>query len=57
LDDRVAGTSIIPYTYEYTNVRERRPGDVVNLEFDVLGKYVERHLEAREMVASAKSKK
>lgn len=47
LDDCVVGTSIIPYTYQHTNVRERKPGDVVNLEFDVLGKYVERYLEAR----------
>jgi riboflavin synthase len=44
----VIGTSIIPYTYEHTNVCERHQGDAVNLEFDVLGKYVERYLEARE---------
>jgi len=44
----VVGTSLIPYTYEYTNVSERQPGDAVNLEFDVLGKYVERYLQARE---------
>ena len=39
--------AIIPYTYEHTNIRERKPGDVVNLEFDILGKYVERYLSAR----------
>lgn len=38
---------IIPYTYEHTNVREKKIGDAVNLEGDVLGKYVERYLEAR----------
>jgi riboflavin synthase len=40
-------TAIIPYTYEYTNIRDRKPGDAVNLEGDILGKYVERYLEAR----------
>jgi riboflavin synthase len=40
-------TAIIPYTYEHTNIRGRKPGDAVNLEADILGKYVERYLEAR----------
>jgi riboflavin synthase len=39
--------AVIPYTYEHTNIRDRKPGDVVNLEGDVLGKYVERYLTAR----------
>jgi riboflavin synthase len=43
----VAGIAVIPYTYEHTNLRDRQPGDSVNLEADVLGKYVERYLEAR----------
>ena len=34
--------SIIPVTYEKTALRERTSGDPVNLEFDVLAKYVER---------------
>ena len=34
--------SIIPETYEKTALRERKSGDPVNLEFDVLAKYVER---------------
>jgi riboflavin synthase len=38
---------VIPYTYEHTNIRDRKPGDAVNLEGDILGKYVERYLEAR----------
>jgi riboflavin synthase len=45
---RIAEVAVIPYTYEHTNVRDRKPGDAVNLEGDVLGKYVERYLEARE---------
>lgn len=33
---------IIPYTYEHTNLQEVKPGDTVNLEFDIIGKYVAR---------------
>lgn len=39
--------AVIPHTYEHTNIRELKPGHVVNLEGDILGKYVERYLEAR----------
>jgi len=45
--DRVAEVAVIPYTYEHTNIRDRQSGDAVNLEGDILGKYVERYLEAR----------
>jgi len=34
--------SIVPETYEKTTIQDRKPGDAVNLEFDVLAKYVER---------------
>lgn len=44
--NRIAEVAVIPYTYEHTNLRDRKPGDAVNLEGDVLGKYVERYLEA-----------
>lgn len=44
---RVADIAIIPFTYEHTNIRGKKIGDAVNLEGDVLGKYVERYLEAR----------
>ncbi|MFD1615786.1 riboflavin synthase [Gelatiniphilus marinus] len=37
--------AIIPYTYEHTNFNTLKIGDVVNLEFDVLGKYVTKLLE------------
>lgn len=37
--------AIIPYTYEYTNFHTFKKGTVVNLEFDVIGKYVARLLE------------
>ncbi len=34
--------AIIPYTYEHTNFNTFKEGSVVNLEFDVIGKYVSR---------------
>jgi riboflavin synthase len=36
--------AIIPYTYEHTNFRALKVGDRVNLEFDIIGKYVKRLL-------------
>lgn len=51
--DNVAEIAIIPYTYDRTNIRDRKPGDAVNLEGDILGKYIQRYLDARnEPVAS-----
>jgi len=44
---RVAEIAIIPFTHEHTNIRGKKIGDAVNLEGDILGKYVERYLEAR----------
>lgn len=39
--------AIIPYTYEHTNFKQLSAGDTINLEFDVIGKYVARMMEAR----------
>jgi riboflavin synthase len=47
LKDDVAGVAIIPHTYENTVMREYRTGAVVNLEVDVIGKYVEKLLTVR----------
>src|ERR1700733_10316935 len=38
---------IIPHTFEVTALRERKVGDSVNLEADILGKYVEKFLAGR----------
>ena len=46
-DDQFSVT-IIPYTYDHTNFHTLQPGDRVNLEFDILGKYIARILQARE---------
>lgn len=33
---------IIPYTFEHTNLHEVNEGDMVNIEFDIIGKYIAR---------------
>jgi riboflavin synthase len=38
--DKTFSVCIIPYTYEHTNFHQLREGDTVNLEFDIIGKYV-----------------
>jgi len=38
--------AIIPYTYEHTNFNQLKIGNVANLEFDVIGKYVKRLLQS-----------
>ena len=53
--NNVADVAVIPYTYEHTNIRDRKPGDAVNLEGDVIGKYVERYLKAGHFSAQAES--
>lgn len=45
--DRSFQVAIIPYTYEHTNFHSIVPGSKVNLEFDILGKYVSRLLELK----------
>lgn len=39
--------AIIPYTYEHTNFHALKKGDTVNLEFDIVGKYVARLLQGK----------
>jgi len=42
-DDEI-GVCIIPYTYENTNMRFIEEGFTVNLEFDIVGKYIEQYM-------------
>jgi len=37
--------AIIPYTYEHTNFKNLQPGSTVNIEWDIIGKYVVKYLE------------
>lgn len=53
--NRVAEIAVIPHTYEHTNICDRVPGDAVNLEADILGKYVERYLQQRDLTRSSTS--
>ncbi len=38
--DRIFEVAIIPYTYENTTFKEIKIGDLVNLEYDIIGKYI-----------------
>ena len=44
LEGDVAGVAVIPHTYENTVMREYRAGAALNVEVDVIGKYVEKLL-------------
>jgi riboflavin synthase len=52
---RLAEVAVIPFTYEHTNIPHKKIGEAVNLEGDVLGKYVERYLESRGAAKPASS--
>jgi riboflavin synthase len=40
--DKSFQVAIIPFTYEVTNFHQIKPGTIVNLEFDIIGKYISR---------------
>jgi riboflavin synthase len=46
LEEARFSVMIIPFTWEHTNLRDLRAGASVNLECDILGKYVLRAIEA-----------
>ncbi|HLR32478.1 MAG TPA: riboflavin synthase [Fodinibius sp.] len=39
--------AVIPYTFEHTNLKTKSVGDTVNLEFDILGKYIVKYMQNR----------
>ncbi len=45
VEDAGFDVALIPHTLSATNLADRKPGDRVNLEADVLGKYVQKYLE------------
>lgn len=47
LTDNRFSVAIIPYTFEHTTFKNLKSGSAVNIEFDVLGKYVERMMTGR----------
>ena len=54
VDDRHFDAQIIPYTWEHTNLHLAKAGDLVNLESDILGKYVVRVAELAGMTTKSK---
>jgi riboflavin synthase len=55
-DDTSFTVSIIPHTLAQTILNDKRAGDIVNLETDILGKYIEHLLSYKEIVDSNKNK-
>ncbi|HBI03449.1 MAG TPA: riboflavin synthase, partial [Paenibacillaceae bacterium] len=47
-DDSTLTVSIIPHTLQETVLKFKNPGDIVNLECDMIGKYIERFITMRE---------
>lgn len=45
-DDTHFSVAIIPYTFEHTTFKDLKSGHKVNLEFDIIGKYIGRYMEA-----------
>ncbi|QIK16489.1 riboflavin synthase [Blattabacterium sp. DPU] len=41
----IFNVSIIPYTYRKTNLHMMKIGDIVNVEFDIIGKYMNKHIQ------------
>jgi riboflavin synthase len=52
LDGNVAGVAIIPHTYENTVMRSYRAGTTINVEVDLIGKYVEKLMIPRQISVS-----
>jgi riboflavin synthase len=52
--DGIADIAIIPFTYKHTNVHAMAPNDAVNIETDILAKYVESLLAARKSPATSR---
>ena len=44
VDENSFSVAIIPYTYTHTNIQQVKEGSTVNIEFDMIGKYVNRLL-------------
>jgi riboflavin synthase len=52
--DGVADVAVIPFTYDHTNIHTLAPGDAVNVECDILAKYVESMMNARNTPAASR---
>jgi riboflavin synthase len=52
--DGIVETAIIPFTYDHTNLSSLKLGDAVNVECDIIAKYVERMIEAQDQHAPSR---
>ncbi len=48
LTDKSLNIAVIPHTYEQTSLKTSNKGDYVNIEFDILAKYVEKNISAKD---------
>ena len=48
IDGNIVKISVIPHTYENTNLKTMQIGDYVNIETDIISKYVEKFLLTRD---------
>ena len=44
VSDDAFDVCVIPWTWRHTSLQERQPGDTINVETDMIGKYIRRHL-------------
>jgi riboflavin synthase len=42
--------AIIPYTYDHTNIKQVETGSIVNIEFDIIGKYLQRMMTVNKLI-------
>lgn len=54
-DDRSFAVSLVQYTQEHTNLHTRKPGDRINLETDIIARYVDAMLEDRREAGALKA--
>lgn len=47
LQETFFDVAIIPLTWKVTNLHSLHPGDLVNLEYDIIGKYIERYMQSK----------
>ncbi|MEO6167951.1 MAG: riboflavin synthase, partial [Chitinophagales bacterium] len=47
LSEKKFSVAIIPFTFEHTTFKNLKPGDEVNIEYDIIGKYVSRMMKGR----------
>lgn len=48
VDKNEFSIAVIPYTYEHTSIHQVQIGSIVNIEFDILGKYVQRWMQLKD---------